>query len=115
MGRTGYVVAEVSPYDTDLDWSEISEPGDLAPVVEQLGRATAKVHCVSDKDSGDTPLVDFQTEDVVADAVTDLDAFVKDMVEFAHSYADRARADHHLFVSAFRSDEIPGVSATTTS
>jgi len=52
---------------------------------------------------------------VVADAVTDLDAFVKDMVEFAHSYADRARADHHLFVSAFRSDEIPGVSATTTS
>jgi uncharacterized protein (DUF2252 family) len=115
IGGTGYVVAEVSPYDADLDWSEISEPKDLAPVVEQLGRATAKVHCVSDKDSGDTPLVDFQTEDVVAEAISDVDGFVKEMVEFAHSYADRARADHHLFVTAFRSDEIPGVSATTTS
>jgi hypothetical protein len=115
MSGTGYVVAEVSPYDTDLDWSEISEPEDIAPVVEQLGRATAKVHCVSDKDSDDTPLVDFQTEDVVAEAVSDVDAFVKEMVDFAHSYAERARADHHLFVAAFRSDEIPGVSATTAS
>jgi uncharacterized protein (DUF2252 family) len=115
MGQTGYVVAEVSPYDTDLDWSGVSEPEDLAPVVEQLGRATAKVHCVSDKDAGRTPLVDFQTEDVVADAVSDIDGFVKDMVEFAHSYADRARSDHRLFVTAFRSDEIPGVTATTRS
>ena len=115
LSGTGYVVAEVSPYDTDLDWSEISEPEDLAPVVEQLGRATAKVHCVSDRDSGDTPLVDFQTEDVVAEAVSDVDGFVKEMVEFAHSYADRVRADHHLFVAAFRSDGIPGVSSTTAS
>jgi uncharacterized protein (DUF2252 family) len=115
MSGTGYVVAEVSPYDTDLDWSEISEPEDIAPVVEQLGRATAKVHCVSDKDSDSTPLVDFQTEDVVAEAVSDIDGFVTDMVEFAHSYAERARADHHLFVAAFRSDEIPGVSATSAS
>jgi hypothetical protein len=113
MGGTGYVVAEISPYDADLDWSELSEPEQLVPVVEQLGRATAKVHCVSDKDSGDTPLVDFQTEDVVAEAVSDVDDFVKDLVEFAHTYAERARADHHLFVAAFRSDQIPGVTATT--
>jgi len=114
MGGTGYVVAEISPYDADLDWSELSEPGQLVPVVEQLGRATAKVHCVSDKDSGDTPLVDFQTEDVVAEAVSDVDDFVQDLVEFAHTYAERARADHHLFVAAFRSDQIPGVTATTS-
>jgi uncharacterized protein (DUF2252 family) len=114
MAGTGYVVAEMSPYDADLDWSELSEPEQLGPVVEQLGRATAKVHCVSDKDSEGTPLVDFQTEDVVAEAVSDADDFVKDLVEFAHGYADRARADHHLFVAAFRSDQIPGVSATTT-
>jgi uncharacterized protein (DUF2252 family) len=113
MGGTGYVVAEISPYDADLDWAELSEPGQLVPVVEQLGRATAKVHCVSDKDSGDTPLVDFQTEDVVAEAVSDVDDFVKDLVGFAHTYAERARADHHLFVAAFRSDQIPGVTATT--
>ncbi|HEX7187701.1 MAG TPA: DUF2252 domain-containing protein [Actinomycetes bacterium] len=116
MGGTGYVVAEVSPYDADLDWSELSEPDDLGPVVEQLGRATAKVHCVSDKDSGDTPLIDVQTEEVVAEAIgDDVDEFVDDLVAFAHSYADRARNDHHLFVAAFRSDGIPGVAATTKS
>jgi uncharacterized protein (DUF2252 family) len=111
---TGYVVAEVSPYDADLDWSELSEPADLQPVVEQLGRATAKVHCVSDEDSGDTPLVDFQTEDAVAEAVGDrVDEFVADLTGFAHEYAERVRADHHLFVAAFRSDRIRGVSAVT--
>ena len=111
---TGYVVAEISPYDADLDWSELSEPEDLAPVVEQLGRATAKVHCVSDKDAGETPLVDFQTEDAVAEAIGDrAEDFVADLTRFAHDYAARAREDHRLFVSAFRSDRIPGVSSTT--
>jgi uncharacterized protein (DUF2252 family) len=115
MDGTGYVVAEISPYDADLDWSELSEPEELAPVVEQLGRATAKVHCVSDKDAGEsTPLVEFQTEDAVAEAVGDrVDEFVADLTEFAHDYAGRARADHRLFVTAFRSDGIPGVSATS--
>jgi len=37
---------------------------------------------------------------------------VADLVGFAHAYAERARADHALFVSAFRSDRIPRVSAT---
>ena len=114
MGGTGYVVAEISPYDNDLDWSALSEPADLDPVVDQLGRATAKVHCVSDKDSGDTPLVDFQTEDAVAEAVGDrVDDLVADLTEFAHFYAERARADHHLVVTAFRSGRMPGVSATS--
>ena len=114
LDGTGFVVAEVSPYEADLDWSELSEPEDLAPVVDQLGRATAKVHCVSDKDAGVTPLVDFQTEDAVADAIGDrVEDFVGDLTEFAHRYARRVRADHQLFVTAFRSDRIPGVSATS--
>ena len=107
------MVAEVSPYEADLDWSALSEPGQLRPVVEQLGCATAKVHCVSDKDSGDTPLVDFQTEEAVAEAVGDrVDELVADLTGFAHEYAERARDDHHLFVAAFRSDLVPGVSST---
>ncbi len=113
LDGTGYVVAELSPYQADLDWSALSEPEDLRPVVEQLGRATAKVHCVSDQDSEETPLVDFQTEDAVAEAVGDrVDELVADLTGFARDYAERARADHHLFVSAFRADEIPGVTAT---
>ena len=112
MSGTGFVVAEVSPYNSDLDWSELSEPDEIAPVVEQLGRATAKVHCVSDKDADETPLVPFQTEDAVAAAIGDrVEEFVADITEFAREYAERARADHRLFVAAFRDDRIPQVSA----
>ena len=89
----------------------LSEPDELEPVLEQLGRATAKVHCVSDEDSEDTPLVDFQTEDAVAEAVGDRWTSCRRPDEFAHDYAERARKDHHLFVAAFRADEIPGVTA----
>jgi uncharacterized protein (DUF2252 family) len=62
VGEVGYVVDELSPYETDLDWSEINEPDDIQPVVEALGRATAKIHCVSDEDS-EQSLVEFQTEE----------------------------------------------------
>ena len=51
LDGVGYVVAEDSPYEADLDWGDITEPDEIGPVLEQLGRATAKVHCVSDKDS----------------------------------------------------------------
>ena len=37
VDKVGYVVAEVSPYEADLDWSEISEPEEIEPVVELLG------------------------------------------------------------------------------
>src|SRR5690349_3227888 len=60
----GYVVAEVSPYEVDLDWSNLSEPADIRTVVDQLGRATAKIHCASDEDS-EQDLVDFQVETVI--------------------------------------------------
>jgi hypothetical protein len=113
MDGVGYVVAEVSPYASDLDWSSLSEPEELDPVVEQLGRATAKVHCVSDKDSKETPLVDFETEDAVIESLADdVDGFVGDLVEFAHSYSEVARRDHELFVDAFRSGRIAEVPAT---
>ena len=72
----GYVVAEVSPYEVDLDWDEITEPDEIEPVVDLLGRATAKVHCVSDEDS-DEDLVDFQTEEAIIEAIdADPEAFV---------------------------------------
>jgi uncharacterized protein (DUF2252 family) len=113
LAGTGYVVAEISPYEADLDWSQLSEPEDLRPVLVQLGRATAKVHCVSDKDHHDTPLVDFQTEDAVLGSIgDDVDGFVADLVGFAHHYAGVARRDHALFVDAFRAGRVPGVAAT---
>src|SRR5690242_8480250 len=94
VDKVGYVVAEVSPYEADLDWSEITEPEDIEPVVELLGRATAKVHCVSDEDS-DEDLVDFQTEEAIIETIDeDPDGFVGALVDFGVDYAARTRRDH---------------------
>ncbi len=109
---TGYVVSELSPYEADLDWADITEPEEIARVLNALGRATAKVHCSSDQDS-DEDLVDFQTEAAIADAIgADVDAFVAELVEFAMKYAVRARKDHALFVDAFRGAKFDLVAAT---
>ncbi|HEU4568385.1 MAG TPA: DUF2252 domain-containing protein [Marmoricola sp.] len=108
---TGYVVAEVSPYEVDLDWDDLTEPDDIAAVVELLGRATAKVHCASDEDS-DQDLVDFQVEEAIADSLDGRrDDFVEEVVGFGRDYAQAVREDHALFVDAFRSGRI-GVAAT---
>jgi uncharacterized protein (DUF2252 family) len=111
VDKVGYVVAEVSPYDADLDWSELTEPEDIEPVVEWLGRATAKVHCVSDEDS-EEDLVDFQTEEAIIEVIDeDPDGFVEELVQFGIDYAARTRKDHALFVEAFREGRFEMVSA----
>jgi uncharacterized protein (DUF2252 family) len=109
---TGYVVAELSPYESDLEWGELTEPDELTEVIEQLGCAVAKVHCVGDADS-DQELVGFQTEDAIAELIGDRDDdFVDDMVSFGLEYAATVRDDHRHFVEAFREGRIPGVSST---
>jgi len=112
MDGVGYVVAELSPYEADLDWSNINEPEEMKPVVRALGRATAKVHCASDEDS-DQDLVTFQTEEAIAAVVEGRrKEFVAELSDFAVEYSDRVRADHALFVDAFREGRIGGVTAT---
>ncbi|MDN4162076.1 DUF2252 domain-containing protein [Nocardioides abyssi] len=111
LDGVGYVVSEVSPYEVDLDWTGLTEPEQVADVVGLLGRATAKIHCASDKDS-EQDLVDFQVEEAVAASVEgrreELRTWVTDV---GLRYADRVRADHALFVTAFREGRI-GVSST---
>ncbi|MBY0289387.1 MAG: DUF2252 domain-containing protein [Mycobacteriaceae bacterium] len=108
----GFVVAELSPYESDLDWSELTEPDELTEVIDQLGRAVAKVHCVGDADS-DQELVSFQTEEAIADVIADRDDdFIGDMVSFGLEYAATVRDDHRHFVEAFREGRIPGVTST---
>src|SRR4051812_30714947 len=107
----GYVVAEVSPYEVDLEWGEITEPDQITEVVDQLGRATAKIHCASDEDSAQD-LVDFQVEQAIANVLEGRrQAFTAHLVDFALEYAARVREDHALFVDAFREARI-GISAT---
>ena len=112
MGGTGHVVAEISPYAADLDWVELSSPSSWRR--SSSSSAGRPPRCTASATR--TPATPWSTsrhEDVGVGAVSDVDDFVKDLVEFAHTYAERARADHHLFVAAFRSDQIPGVTATT--
>ncbi|MGH3326303.1 MAG: DUF2252 domain-containing protein [Streptomycetales bacterium] len=112
--QAGFVVGELSPYTADLGWSALTEPWEMAPVLDLLGRATAKIHCVSDEDS-DHDLVEFQTEDAIAASIEANGgeaALVRAMVEFGVAYAQVARDDHRLFVDAFRNGQIPGVESS---
>ncbi|SFT05053.1 DUF2252 domain-containing protein [Saccharopolyspora flava] len=114
MGGVGYLVDELSPYESDLEWGDLTEPSEIVPVLDYLGRAIAKIHCVSDAQS-DTQLVDFQVEEAILDVVGDREKeFVDWLVEFALGYAEVVRDDHRLFVDAFRHGEIGGVAATAS-
>jgi uncharacterized protein (DUF2252 family) len=112
IGGVGFLVAELSPYELDLDWEDLTEPDEIAPVMVQLGRATAKLHCVGDADS-DHSLVPFQMEEAITAMVADRrEEFIDDLIGFAHDYARRTQEDHRLFVDAFRAGAIPGISSS---
>ncbi len=107
----GQVVKEVSPYEADIDWDQVTDLDEVFPLLDYLGQATAKVHCVSDAGSDQT-LVEFQTEEAIM-AVLDgrEEEFATDLVSFGRTYGDLARDDHRRFVDAFRNGQIPGVPA----
>lgn len=93
----------------DRDWSDIDDPEQIEAVVADLGRATAGMHAAADDESGHS-LVPFSTEEAIDAAIArDEEGFTESMVEFAHSYGPRARADHQIFVDLFRDGRIPGL------
>ena len=111
LDGVGFVVDEVSPYEVDLSWDGLYEPTEMEDVVVALGHATAKIHCVGDADSEHT-IVDFQTEEAIAEVLRGREEeFVAEIVDFGVEYAERVRADHALFVEAFRSGRIGDVDA----
>lgn len=110
LDGAGQLVAEVSPYAVDLDWGDIDDPEEIASVVADLGRATATMHAAADDESGHSELVPFSTERAIDAAIAaDEDGFSDLLVDFAHSYGARARADHQIFVDLFRNGRIPGL------
>ncbi|KOT91588.1 hypothetical protein ADK86_21940 [Streptomyces sp. NRRL F-5755] len=109
LDGAGQLVAEISPYAVDLDWSDIDEPEQIAAVVADLGRATATMHAAADDESGHS-LVPFSTERAIDAAIAaDEEGFGQLLVDFAHAYGARARADHQIFVDLFRNGRIPGL------
>ncbi|MFJ3707602.1 DUF2252 domain-containing protein [Streptomyces sp. NBC_01387] len=111
LDGAGQLVAEVSPYAVDLDWSDIDDPEEIAAVVADLGRATATMHAAADDESGHS-LVPFSTERAIDAAIAaDEDGFGRLLVDFAHAYGERTRADHAIFVELFRNGRVPGLRA----
>ncbi|EME96903.1 DUF2252 domain-containing protein [Streptomyces mobaraensis NBRC 13819 = DSM 40847] len=109
LDGAGQLVAEVSPYAVDLDWSDIDDPEQIAAVVADLGRATATMHAAADDTSGHS-LVPFSTEHAIDAAIAaDETGFAELLTDFAHSYGARAREDHRIFVDLFRNGRIPGL------
>ncbi len=106
----GQLVAEVSPYAVDLDWSDLDEPEEIAEVVADLGRATATMHAAADDESSGHSLVPYSTERAIDAAIgSDEAGFAELLVDFAHDYGARARSDHQIFVDLFRNGRIPGL------
>lgn len=110
LDGAGQLVAEVSPYAVDLDWGDIDDLEEIAAVVADLGRSTATMHSAADDDSGHSELVPFSTERAIDAALAgDEDGLAPLLVDFAHTYGARARADHQIFVDLFRNGRIPGL------
>ncbi|MFD8919020.1 MULTISPECIES: DUF2252 domain-containing protein [unclassified Streptomyces] len=106
LAGIGQLVAEVSPYAVDLDWSDLDDPEEIAAVVADLGRATATMHSAADDESGHS-LVPFSTERSIDAAIAaDEEGFGALLVDFAHTYGARARADHQIFVDLFRNGRL---------
>ena len=111
LDGVGQVIKELSPYEADLDWGAVTEPDEMLPLLRDLGRATAKVHCVSDAGS-EHPLVDVEVEGRITAMIGDrTEAFAADLADFGAAYGALARQDHRRFVDAFRNGMIPGVPA----
>ncbi|GIJ44622.1 hypothetical protein Val02_15080 [Virgisporangium aliadipatigenens] len=109
LGGVGQLVAEVSPYAADLDWSDVNEPEELSEVVRYLGLATARMHSVAD-DESEHNLVNYSTEEAIVRRVDkDAAGFERMLVEFAHEYGAQAREDHQTFVDLFRNGRLPGL------
>lgn len=108
---TAFVVSELSPYQQDLEWEDLTEPDHIEPVLENLGRATAKIHCSTDEDS-DHDLVTFQTEAAILHVVRGREEeFIEDLINFCTEQSATVRQDHALFVDAFRENKIAQVPA----
>ena len=109
LDGVGQVIKELSPYEADLDWDAVTEMDEMVPLVHDLGRATAKVHCVSDAGS-DHPLVDVNVEEKITAVIGDRrDEFARDLASWGAEYGALAREDHRRFVDAFRNGMIRGV------
>ena len=112
LDGVGYVVAEVSPYEFDLDWGEINEPDEMASVVRTCSAAPPR-RCTAPPTRTATRTWSTSRPRTRSPRVLEgrRKEFVADLTDFALDYAAQVREDHALFVDAFREGRIGGLSA----
>lgn len=105
----GMLATEISPYGASPEWGDINEFEDIYALVKDLGRATAKIHCVSDEDSEQTLIRGSADQAIHGSFAGQEAAFASSIADWAENYANQARDDHRLFVDAFRNREFPSL------
>lgn len=107
LDGAGQLVAEVSPYTGELDWDDLNSLDDILDLLDYLGQAVAKIHCVADEDSDHT-LVSYSADAAIHGVLDGReDDFTRAMVTFGEQYGEVTRDDHRLFVDAFRNHLFP--------
>jgi uncharacterized protein (DUF2252 family) len=105
----GMLVTEVSPYGASPEWGDINDFEDVYTLVKDLGRAVAKIHCVSDEDSDQTLISGSADQAIHASFAGKEAEFAKALTDWAETYAHQTRDDHRLFLDAFRNREFPSL------
>ena len=81
----------------------------MLELVSYLGRAVAKIHCVSDEDS-DENVIPFSTDKALYNVLKGKEnGFAEKMTAFGMEYGNVVRDDYRLFVDAFRNHLFPGL------
>ena len=87
----------------------MNELDDIVHLLDYLGKAVAKIHCVSDTDSDQT-LVPFSTDAAINEVLAGHEGeFVSAMVNFGQGYGQVVLDDYRLFIDAFRNHMLPGL------
>ncbi|ULL19270.1 DUF2252 domain-containing protein [Paenibacillus sp. H1-7] len=97
MDDRDFYVRERSPYKKRLKADKLTGTEDLLPVLECMGRITAKLHGRADADM-EHGLMSYHSEDEILLAIgSDTDAFCDYIAHWAISYAHQVEEDYALF------------------
>lgn len=95
-----YYVHEKSPYQEDLDTTQLSTAGKLNTAATYLGQALASAHALADQDY-DVSIVSYSIDKQVSDAVTSKSGLKAEINAFAFDYAAQVNLDWQAFVAAY--------------
>nr|WP_127531120.1 DUF2252 family protein [Paenibacillus kobensis] len=97
MDERDYYVRERSSYKKRLKADKLAETEDWMPVLDCMGRITAKLHARADADI-EHGLMPYHSEDEILQAIgPDTDAFCDYIAHWAISYAHQVEEDYALF------------------